>query len=100
MSIKLATNKKDTDIIRKIAERALSIDMFAHADRVELMIDIAICHCNGTPLDLQKLLDADDLDFIYDVARIRRHISYKTGKLCGHFSPRCSLPSSGERRAT
>jgi hypothetical protein len=43
-------------------------------------------------------LDADKLSFINDVAGIHDHISPHTGKLCGHFSPRCSLPSSGERR--
>jgi hypothetical protein len=41
-------------------------------------------------LDLNKLLNFSDLDFIHDVLGIKRHIDRNSGELGGCFLPRCA----------
>ena len=94
--IKFNTTKKDMRLITIIAQRAvarageLGVDYnFKDAD-----MDITACHCNGCPLDLEKLLSAGDADFGHDVFGIRRFIDRSTGKLSPVFDPRCSRSNS------
>lgn len=94
--IKFTTTKQETKLISIIARRAveraaeLGVDYnFRDAD-----MDITACHCNGCPLDLEKLLSAGDADFEHDVFGIRRFIDRSTGKLSHAFNPRCSLSNS------
>lgn len=87
----------DTDMV----ERGLIDDIVARAMKdlgpdvptlaaKELNMDITACHCNGTPLDLPKLLAAPEPHFGHDVLGIRRFIDRSTGKLPENkFSPRC-----------
>lgn len=86
-------NKEEMDVILKIAKRAT----FA-ADKIGLVyklqdaaMDITACHANGSPLQLNNLLNADDFNFSHDVFGIRRHLDRQTGKLGGFFSPRFSV---------
>jgi hypothetical protein len=51
-------------------------------------MDIEAAHCNGNPLKLKELLEADDSNFMHDVLGIRRHINRKTGELEDCFVPR------------
>jgi hypothetical protein len=98
-SVRFATkSKKEMDLILKIAERAFKMTVFSGIEKVCLMMDISACHCNGNPLDLEKLLIADDFNFCHDVAGIHRHISRTTGMLFDGFSPRCSLPVKARKR--
>jgi len=53
-------------------------------------MDITACHRNGMPLDLVKLLQADDFAFAHDVFSIRRHINRRTGRIENRFVPRCA----------
>lgn len=83
----------ESDLISKIVDRILPLAR-KHGvdyDRMEAEMDITACHCNGTPLDLNKLLNAPDFDFSHDVFGIRKHINWTTGEIEGFFSPRCSL---------
>lgn len=59
--------------------------------KLEVQMDLTACHCNGCPLDLQRLLEIRDFDFIHDVAGIRNNIDRTTGKLKGFFLPRLGL---------
>jgi len=88
-------SKFETKLIVKIAQRAGGMAKklgFGYAYQTALM-DIEACHCNGCPLDLQKLLDAPDSDFGHDVFGIRRFLDRRTGKLGSCFLPRTAMPS-------
>lgn len=55
-----------------------------------LAMDLAACHANGTPLDLDQLLGFPDFDFTHDVWGIHRHLDRSTGTLGDCFVPRCA----------
>lgn len=80
------TTKAENDLIAAIVERAVSL-MRAYS-RQETSMDITACHLNGCKLRLQELLDADDSNFIHDVAGIRQHIDRTSGRLIDCFEPR------------
>ncbi len=86
-------SKADSELAMKAAMRAHKL---AAANDIEYAtmdaeLDLEACHCNGTPLNFEKLLTFKDGDFGHDVFGIRRHIDRETGKLGDCFSPRCSL---------
>lgn len=104
-----AVSASDSDLISKIVNRTQAEYqvMFAQAggpvmakriralnNRMDITMDLTACHANGNPLDLQKLLDADDFNFIHDVFGIRDHLDRDTGQLRDFFSPRCSARQS------
>ena len=90
--IKWATNKEDADLAVKIARRAVSMaeEYNIPYDQMTAVMDIDACHCNGNPLKLQELLDADGFNFAHDVFGIRANINRKTGQLQNCFVPRYS----------
>ena len=80
----------EQQVIEHIAKRASAM---AAANgfrdpRMEALMDVEACHCNGTPLRLLELAEADDFNFAHDVFGIRRHIDRKTGRLGDCFLPR------------
>lgn len=94
MEVEFTTTKAQAEVITAIAKRAI-----AQADKQgwkydiqDAEMDITACHCNGCPLDLEKLLAFDDGNFGHDVFGIRRFLDRSTGELGGCFLPRCSLP--------
>lgn len=56
----------------------------------EVMMDLLGVHKNICELDFEKLLSADDGNFLHDVSGTGDHIDRKNGKLLGHFKPRCA----------
>ena len=81
-------------IIQQIAVRANKLPW--GPDRptlMQIMMDITGCHCNGCPLRLAALLEADDFNFAHDVGGIMRHINRETGDLMHCFLPRYALPA-------
>jgi hypothetical protein len=93
--INFKTSKEDAAIIKNIALRMqkLASEQGESCDTISVMMDISACHVNGTPLKLQELLNADDFNFVHDVAGISRHIdrndsSPTGGQLNGFFLPR------------
>lgn len=82
------TNDERTAIIA-ICKRAVK-ELTIEDNLVDLQMDITACHCNGTKLDLQKLLNADKFNFAHDVQGIRSHISRHDGQIKNCFLPRCS----------
>lgn len=84
----------DRELIRDIVQRAVKVAK-KHGSKVDpedLEMDLRATHANGCPMDFQKLLGADDFNFIHDVFGIRRHIDRSTGELTDYFLPRCALP--------
>ena len=94
--VKFAASRFELQLIAKIAARdvQLAAGYGATYKQQDAMMDIEACHSNGRPLDLQKLLAADDGTFGHDVFGIRRHLDRETGKLGGCFLPRCAMPSA------
>lgn len=82
--------REESELINKIANRAVkaAADLGVRYDKMTAFMDIEACHCTGCPLDLARLLAADDGNFGHDVFGIRRYIDRTTGKLTNHFLPR------------
>lgn len=89
-TINFECSKADYQLIHKIVNRVMKFKINGY-DRVTCDMDLIACHANGNPLDLQRLLDADDFNFCHDVLGIRQHINRETGKLENCFVPRFTL---------
>jgi hypothetical protein len=72
--------------IKKIVSRAISLK--ATKDRMSATMDLVACNANGTPIDFERLLVADDFNFLHDFCGVARHLDRATGKLSGSFLPR------------
>jgi hypothetical protein len=96
--ISFDVSRADQRIIAEIAERAEKLGSTHRPpeDRckvMDYMMDITAVHANGCPLDLIRLLAADDFNFAHDVFGIERHLdridtSPTGGQLLGEFLPR------------
>lgn len=64
-------------------------------DSLSISMDITACHMNGCPLDLERLLNSDALDFVHDVIGIRNNINRMTGRLESGFLPRHATKKEG-----
>lgn len=91
---KFNASKFEHSIIRGIAARAVKMarENGVEYDQQSAEMDVTACHCNGCPLELDRLRDADAGTFGHDVFGIRRHINRTTGELGGMFLPRTALP--------
>lgn len=87
--MKLIASEYERSIIDKIVVRATNVAP-SYA-RLTCAMDITACHLNGMTLDLQRLADADEHDFVHDIYGIHRHIDRETGKLTNCFVPRFRL---------
>lgn len=83
------TTKEETVLIMEIVNRASSLQN--GIDMMTLDMDITACHLNDVKLRLKDLLDADDFNFMHDVAGISNHINRETGKLENCFVPRYAV---------
>lgn len=85
--------KSDGDLIDRIVKRADDVAGQLGIEPIpDLVMDLTACHANGTPLQLQELLDAPRTDFVHDVWGIHRHLNRETGRLEDHFLPRLARP--------
>lgn len=81
-------------LICSIDERADRIAAKLNVPVIEtLVMDLTACHLNGTPLDLERLLEASEFDFVHDVWGIYTHIDRTTGTLQRCFMPRTAARS-------
>lgn len=87
--ISFNTTKEEDNTISLIVKRAVKLD-FIEVDTLSLQMDLSATHCNGTPLDLEKLLAIDDFNFAHDIYGIMDHIDRTNGQLTRGFLPRCS----------
>lgn len=109
--IKFSTTPAEKAAIDKIAQRAADHDqqraayhnaepgkkngrtsVYRIRSLLDWQMDITATHLNGTPLDLDRLLAFDDLNFVHDVFGIARHLDRSTGKLQNCFVPRSAQP--------
>ena len=92
MNTTFKVSKKDLVTVERIAHRAVKMADSAGCryGEIDAQMDITACHCNGNPLLLEDLLNADDFNFSHDVFGIHRNLDRDTGKLLNFFSPRYS----------
>ena len=83
-------NRDHTELVGKIADRAAGMIRLTKSTRMSLMMDISAANgVNGNdPIDLDRLLAADDFNVAHDVFGISRHMDRETGKIGDFFSPR------------
>ncbi len=81
--------REDFDTMSSIANRAIELGINFHADKMCLMMDLECVH-ESTPLDLDRLLSADELNFAHDLVGIQNHLNRSTRQLEGCFVPRLS----------
>uniref|UniRef100_A0A6M3JLK6 DUF6874 domain-containing protein n=1 Tax=viral metagenome TaxID=1070528 RepID=A0A6M3JLK6_9ZZZZ len=89
--INWSSTMEDTRIISACAGRFAEILKsrgIKAPPQMDIAMDLTACHLNGCPLDLQRLLAAEDFDFSHDVVGIRNHIDRRTGTLRDCFVPR------------
>lgn len=84
--INWCANKEEILKIAEIANKAAAL--LGPGDKINLIMDIEACHCNGCKLDLDGLLNAKAGDLLHDVVGIANHINRENGKLEGCFLPR------------
>lgn len=98
--VKFEVSKYEDSLIEKIVNRAWTYytslkktnpHTVVEMDKIDLTMDITACHCNGTPLELHRLLAANNSTFNHDVFGIVKHIDRSTGKIGENFVPRCAL---------
>lgn len=83
------TTENEDELIIEITKRVhvLHPGVFC---QLNLQMDLTACHCNGNPIDFEKLLSFDDFNFNHDIFGITNCINRRTGKLENCFVPRCS----------
>ena len=92
-------NASDQDriLIQRIVARAKTVrsevvvDYRPLVDIFGLAYALTVVHLNTCPLDLQRLLEADDFNFLHDILGIQRHIDTSTGELRDFFVPRFAV---------
>lgn len=96
----------DAELINKVVKRALNLGIVKKRpagrrtrvdgiyDPLSCDMDLTACHLNGMALDLNKLMEFPDFDFMHDICGIARHINRETGKIEDLFMPRCSRPET------
>lgn len=84
---------KTEQLIKRIVTRAMYRykELKIKRRRFDIEMDIKVTH-SSCPLDLAKLLSANDFNFMHDVDGIARHLDHETFELDGRFHPRCALP--------
>lgn len=82
----------EREIIERIAKRAIVLyrkhNPDTDVDELDIQMSLEACHCNGCPLRLTDLEQADDFNLMHDIIGIGSHINQCTGKLERCFLPR------------
>lgn len=81
----------EREIIERIAKRAVALYRKygnTDVDELDIQMDLEACHCNGCPLRLADMEQADNFNFMHDVTGINVHLNHDTGKLERCFLPR------------
>lgn len=86
MTVSFETTPQERKQIVAIVNRAGGLGL--KVDSKTSAMDLAATHANGTPMDFERMLAADDLNFLYDFVGIAEHINRETGALDDFFRPR------------
>lgn len=98
--ISFAVSEADLAAIELVADRTQALEAEyryprQRRKRQSIMMDLCAVQNSSTPLDLDRLLAADDFNFAHDVFGIERHLdrseaSPTGGELLDCFLPRCA----------
>lgn len=101
MEVSFDVSAHDRQTIRQIANRAMAASRKHKLGlrKLETEMDVMAVHANGTPLDLNKFLDADEFNFAHDLMGIVNTLDRETGQLRNFFLPRCARPESADHQA-
>lgn len=102
MEVSFSISSADRVLVNKIVDRAVRMKLAGPKhwySKLTARMDLTATHANGCKLDLDRLLNADDFNFIHDIAGIAKHIDRSTGRLDGIFLPRHALPETVEEAA-
>jgi hypothetical protein len=95
ISFKIGRDAANT--VRKIIDRAADMSERVTGKKLnknelrDWTMDIIACHANAFPLDLDRMLAADDCNFGHDVFGIPCHLDRTTGLLMNCFVPRFAI---------
>ena len=89
--VSFSTTRNEDEVIRRILDRAIELNIIEHAERTNLSMDLSATHCNGCPMCFEALETATDFDFLHDLSGIQAHLNRNTGNLKDHFLPRYSV---------
>jgi bisphosphoglycerate-independent phosphoglycerate mutase (AlkP superfamily) len=73
-TISFKTTAEDFDLIAKVADRYQSMERQHRRDRMSIVMDFCAVQNSSTPLDLARMLEADDFNFAHDAFGIARHL--------------------------
>ena len=82
---KIVITSWEINCLADIVTRAKSL--FPERDAMDIRMDLLAAHTN-CPLKLKELRDADNLNFMHDIAGINRHLNRQTFQLEDCFRPR------------
>ncbi len=85
--VRFTISARDALLVKKIVKRLAGMSP-TQRDPMEYRMDLTAAHANGCPMDFERLLGADDFNFLHDVFGIERHLDRATGKLQNSFHPR------------
>lgn len=90
-AISWRSTKSEAKLIGITVDRAerIAAKLGVKFSACEMIMDLTACNANGCRLDFAKLLAFPDADFAHDVFGVRRYIDRETGRITGHFLPRC-----------
>lgn len=85
----------DRALMRACVDRADELGLVGEDidARLSLEMDLVATHANGCPIDFERLLAADNFNFVHDICGIARHLNRETGELLDMFRPRFALKS-------
>jgi hypothetical protein len=85
--VSFKATKKETEAMSLIVKRAISLSI-VRGKPLDLLMDLSAVNANGCPLDLDRLLKADDFNFAHDIHGIQFNLNRRTGKMDNCFVPR------------
>lgn len=100
MAISFKVTGAEQALIERIADRAALLAARARVpfDHTARVMDLTATHCNGCPLDLKRMAEADDFNLAHDVYGIANHLDRDTGRLSPKFLPRFARGQGGRCR--
>jgi len=90
MTVRFEATEVEAVIINKIVDRNCR-EYVSSISKLGLMMAIEACHCNGSKLDLEGLLNSDSKTFRSDILGIHENIDKTTGKLKNGYTPKCLM---------
>ena len=80
-SVNFNTTKEEDKLIKLSVDRANKLFPEDIDDCLSLQMDLSATHCNGTPLDFNKLLAFNNSNSAHDIFGIMSHIDRNDGQI-------------------